>query len=143
MENVDNKNYWIITVSNPWCNSILLDYKTMEIRKNVPSNLNVGDIIFIVRKGNHGHIVGACRVESVLRKPLIYFLNHHSCEHRLSGEMLKKYVGKSGSLCGIGLKILKSDSWGLTVRSFGFERSPQWFYKISPEYKSTIERVLA
>lgn len=135
-------NYWIITVSNPWCSNILLGFKTMEIRKNVPSNLNVGDIIFIVRKGEHGHVVGACRVESVLKESLSYFLNYRFREHRLSGEMLKKYAGNRHSLYGIGLKRLRLDTWCLYVRSFGYERSPQSFYRIKPEYKSTIERVL-
>lgn len=135
-------NYWIITVAPPWCNNILLGLKTMEIRKNVPANLNVGDIIFIVHKGYGGRIVGACRVTSVLKESLSYFLNYRSCEHRLGGEMLKKYAGNRHSLYGIGLKRLKLDSWCLNVRSFGYERSPQWFYRIKPEYKSTIERVL-
>lgn len=135
-------NYWIITVANPWCDSILNGRKTMEIRKEVPSDLNVGDIIFIVMKGTRGHIVGACRVESVLKESLSYYLNYRSGEHRLSADLLKKYAGNRHSLYGIGLKRLKLDTWCLYVQSFGYKRSPQWFYKIRPEYKSTIERVL-
>lgn len=136
-------NYWIITVDTPWCDYILRGIKTMEIRKDVPSDLNVGDIIFIVRKGGHGCIVGACRVESVLTESLSYFLNYRLCEHRLSGEMLKKYAGNRHRLCGIGIKSLKLDLWCLNVRAFGYEWAPQWFYRINPEYKSTIERVLS
>lgn len=135
-------NYWIITVSQPWCDSILLGLKTMEIRKDVPSNLNVGDIIFIVRKGDRGRIVGACRVESVLKESLSYYLNYCFGEHRLSGEILKKYVGNRHCVYGIGLERLKLDSWCLNVGSFGYERAPQWFYRIKPEFKSMIERVL-
>lgn len=135
-------NYWIITVSQPWCDSILLGRKTMEIRKEVPSDLNVGDIIFIVRKGDRGYIACACRVEGVFKESLSYYLNYCSGEHRLSGEMLKKYAGKRHSLYGIGLKRLKLDTWCLNVGSFGYERAPQWFYRIKPEFKSMIERVL-
>lgn len=135
-------NYWIITVANPWCDSILNGLKTMEIRKEVPSSLNIGDIIFIVRKGSRGRISGACRVKSVCAGSLDFFINYRPADHRLSGELLKKYAGNRNSLYGIGLERVKFDQWCLTVRSFGFERSPQWFYKIRPEYKSTIERVL-
>lgn len=135
-------NYWIITVANPWCDSILNGRKTMEIRKEVPSTLTVGDIIFIVMKGTRGHIVGACSVVSVLKESLSYYLNYRSSEHRLSGELLKKYAGNRHLLYGIGLERLKLDSWCLYIQSFGYKRSPQWFYKIRPEYKSTIERVL-
>lgn len=135
-------NYWIITVASPWCSYILLGMKTMEIRKSVPTDLNVGDIIFIVRKGEKGHIVGACRVTSVLRESVQFFVSYHSREHRLSLGQLNRYAGNRRLLFGIGLKRLKLDAWCLSVRSFGFECSPQWFYRIRPEYKSTIERVL-
>lgn len=135
-------NYWIITVVNPWCSSILLGLKTMEIRKNVPANLNVGDIIFIVRKGEMGHIVGACRVTSLLRESVSYFCNYRREEHRLSATALKEYAGNARFLVGIGLKRLRLDTWNFYVQSLGFERAPQWFYRVRPEYKSTIERVL-
>lgn len=134
--------YWIITVEEPYCDYILRGMKTMEIRRSIPPLLCPDDVIFIVRKGEKGHIVGACRVTSVLKESPNYFSHYRRNEHRLCEEMIKKYAGDCRFLYGIGLKRLKLDSWCLNVRSFGYERSPQWFYRIKPEYKSTIERVL-
>lgn len=136
-------NYWIITVKEPYCGYILRGMKTMEIRRSCPSTLSIGDIIFIVRKGENGHIVGACRVTSLRGGTVDYFDIYHSREHRLSKETLKKYAGDRDFLNGIGLERLKLDSWCLNVQSFGFERSPQYFYRIKFAYKSTIERVLS
>lgn len=135
-------NYWIITVANPWCDSILLGRKTMEIRREIPNGLDLGDIIFIVRKGEMGHIVGACRVTSLLRESVSYFCNYRREEHRLSATALKEYAGNARFLVGIGLKKLRYITCNFYVQSLGFERSPQWFYRVRPEYKSTIERVL-
>ena len=135
-------NYWIITVANPWCDSILNGWKTMEVRKTVPSDLHYGDVIFIARKGGHGRIVGAFLVVSILSAPVSSFCVHWYSEHRLTSNVLHDYAGSYSSLVGIGLDRMKLDTWALTVRSFGLERSPQWFYRIRPEYKSTIERVL-
>lgn len=135
-------NYWIITVAEPYCGQILHGIKTMEIRKRKPAELTLGDIIFIVRKGDKGHIVGACRVFTLTRESVSYFCNYRREEHRLSATALKEYAGDARLLFGIGLKIQRVDTWCLTVRSFGFERAPQWFYRVRPEYQSTIDRVL-
>ena len=134
--------YWIITVEEPYCDYILRGMKTMEIRRAIPPLLCPDDVIFIVRKGENGHIVGACRVTSVFKEPPINFSRYYRHKHRLCEEKIKKYAGDCRFLYGIGLERLKLDSWCLNVRSFGYERSPQWFYRIKPEYKSTIERVL-
>lgn len=135
-------NYWIITVKNPYCDYILRGIKTMEIRKSVPATLQVGDVIFIARKFFHGSVVGACRVTSILSESVSYFCNYRLQEHKVSPAFLLEYAANRRRLVGIGLERMTLDTWALNVRSFGFERSPQWFYKIKPEYKSTIERVL-
>lgn len=114
----------------------------MEIRRRIPKDLNLGDVIFIVRKGENGHIVGACRVTSLIRESVSYFCNYRREEHRLSATALKEYAGDARFLVGIGLKRMRLDTWSFYVQSLGFERSPQWFYRVSPEYQSTIDRVL-
>ena len=135
-------DYWIITVKEPYCGYILRGMKTMEIRKSVPSTLRPDDVIFIARKGEKGHIVGACSVTSVLKGSVAYFCTYFSQRHRLNPSDLKEYAGHCHDLIGIGLNRIKLDTWCLNVRSFGFEMSPQNFYRIKPEYMSTIERVL-
>lgn len=136
-------NYWIITVKDPYCNDILRGFKTMEMRKSVPSSLRIGDVIFIARKGCHGEIVAACRVVSIISKPVSYFCSNWLSAHRLGVDALYDYAGYPQWLVGIGLKTMKLDTWCLTVRSFGYDKAPQWFYRINPAYyKSTIERVL-
>lgn len=135
-------NYWIITVKEPYCGYILRGMKTMEIRRSVPSTFIPGDVVFIVRKGEKGHIVGACRVTSVLKESPNYFAHYRRRELRLCEEVIKEYAGDRRSLYGIGLKRIYLNSWCLTVRSLGFERAPQHFYKIKPAYISTIDRVL-
>ena len=114
----------------------------MEIRRRMPKELNLGDIILIVRKGEKGHIVGACRVTSLIRESVSYFCNYRREEHRLSATALKEYAGDARLLVGIGLKKIRLDTWSFYVKSLGFERSPQWFYQVRPEYQSTIDRVL-
>lgn len=135
-------NYWIITVKEPFCGYILRGMKTMELRKAIPSSLNTGDVIFIVRKGEKGHIVGACCVTSILKESVSYFFNYRKEEHRVKPFELKEYASDRRSLYGIGLKRMRLDTWCLYVRSFGYDRAPQNFYRIRPEYMSTIERVL-
>lgn len=135
-------NYWIITVAEPHCDNILRGFKTMEIRRRMPFVISLGDIIFIVRKGEKGHIVGACRVTSLIRESVSYFCNYRREEHRLSATALKEYAGDASFLVGIGLKRMKLDTWCFNVQSLGFERAPQWFYRVKPEYQSTIDRVL-
>lgn len=135
-------NYWIITVKEPYCGCILRGIKTMEIRKAIPLALNTGDVIFIVRKGEKGHIVGACGVTSILKESVSYFLNYRREEHRVKAMELKEYASDRRSLYGIGLTRMRLDDWCLNVRSFGYDRAPQNFYHIRPEYMSTIERVL-
>lgn len=134
--------YWIITVEEPYCGYILRGMKTMEIRRAIPSLLCPDDVIFIVRKGENGNIVGACRVTSVLKGSPNYFSHYRRHEHRLCEEEIKKYAGDCCFLYGIGLEIIMADIRRLNVRSFGYEGSSQLFYRIKPEYKSTIERVL-
>lgn len=113
----------------------------MEIRRSVPPALRSGDVIFIVRKGEKGHIVGACRVTSVLKES-VGELNKHIYEHRLVLSELEKYASGRGELFGIGLKRMELDTRCLYTRSFDYEFAPRWFYRIRPEYMSTIERVL-
>lgn len=134
-------NYWIITVKEPYCGLILRGLKTMEIRRSVPADLRLGDVIFIVRKGEKGHIVGACRVTSVLMESVSYFKNYRIYEHRLGRPELEKYASGRHNLFGIGLERMELDTWCLNVASFGFEIAPRWFYRIRPEYMSTIENV--
>lgn len=134
--------YWIITVKEPYCGYILRGMKTMELRNAIPSSLNTGDVIFIVRKGEKGHIVGACCVTSILKESVSYFLNYRKEEHRVKLLELKEYASDRRFLFGIGLKRMKFNDWCLSVQSFGFERAPQNFYRVSPEYMSTIECVL-
>lgn len=115
----------------------------MEIRRRIPVAMSLGDVIFIVRKGDHGVIVGACRVTSLIRESVSYFCNYRRSEHILAAYQIKDYAGEARFLFGIGLEKLKVGTWGLTVRSFGFERPPQWFYRIGPENNpSLIDRVL-
>ena len=135
-------NYWIITVKEPYCGYILRGVKTMEIRRSVPAALRPDDVIFIVRKGEKGHIVGACRVTSVLKESVSYYSNYRLQEHRIKLSELKEYAEGSRFLYGIGFKRMKIDTWCLYVASFGFEIAPRWFYRIRPEYMSTIENVL-
>lgn len=136
-------NYWIITVKQPYCDYILRGLKKMEIRKSIPFTLSCGDIIFIVRKGEHGHIVGACRVTSIFKKGLSYFCDYSTQPyHRIISPKILEYAGEREFLYGIMLKRIELDVWCLNVRSFGYERPPQNFYRIRPEYKSTIDRVL-
>lgn len=134
-------NYWIITVAQPHCDNILRGLKTMEVRRRVPMGITPGDVIFIVRKGGRGHIVGACQVTHLTRGSVLYFWICRK-EHGLSVTALKDYAGDAHFLVGIGLKKIRIDTWCLTCQSFGFNRSPQWFYKVRPEYQSTIDRVL-
>lgn len=135
-------NYWIITVKEPYCGYIQQGMKTMELRKKVPPALQPGDVIFIVRKGDHGSIVGACSVTSVLVGSVNFFYAYHDHEHRVGLIKMREYFDEDRFLFGIGLKRIEINSWCLNVRSFGYERAPQWFYRIRPEFKSTIERVL-
>ena len=135
-------NYWIITVAQPHCDNILRGLKTMEIRRRIPMRMNLGDVIFIVRKGARGHIVGACQVTYLTRGPVSYFCKVFLEKHRLSADELIEYAGDARFLVGLGLERLRLDTWCLTCQSFGFKRSPQWFYQVSPEYQSTIDRVL-
>lgn len=135
-------NYWIITVKEPYCGSILRGRKTMELRRAVPPALRPGDVIFIVRKGDHGNIVGACFVTSIFDGPVTYFCKYHYSEHCVRLGKIKEYAGDRRRLFGIGLRRIKIDSWCLNVQSFGYERAPQFFYRIRPEFNSTIERVL-
>lgn len=114
----------------------------MEIRRRIPKDLNLGDVIFIVRKGENGHIVGACQVTSLIWEPVSYFCNYHRNKHRLSGNALIKYARGTHFLVGIGLERMRLETWCFNVQSLGFERSPQWFYRVRPEYQSTIDRVL-
>lgn len=135
-------NYWIITVAEPHCSYILRGMKTMEIRRSIPKGLELDDIIFIVRKGEKGHIVGACRVTSLYKETVADFWLYLRNEHRLSGDALMKYARGAHFLVGIGLRMMRLDTWCFNVQSLGFERSPQWFYRVRPEYQSTIDRVL-
>lgn len=135
-------NYWIITVKEPYCDYILRGLKTMELRKSVPLTLWPGDVIFIVRKGDHGSIVGACSVTSVLVGSVNFFYAYYDYKHRVGLIEMREYADDDRFLFGIGLKRIEINSLSLNVRSFGYERAPQWFYRIRPEFKSTIERVL-
>lgn len=135
-------NYWIITVAEPHCDNILRGLKTMEIRRRIPMRMNLGDVIFIVRKGERGHIVGACQVTYLTRGSVLYFWNYGRKKHGLSATELIDYAGDARFLVGIGLVRVRLDTVGLTCQSFGFKRSPKWFYKVRPEYQSTIDRVL-
>lgn len=134
-------NYWIITVKEPYCGYILRGLKTMEIRRTVPPALRPNDVILIVRKGDKGKIVGACRVTSVLKESVSYYCNYRLQEHRLKPSKLKEYAGESRSLYGIGIRREKLDTWCLYVASFGYICAPRWFYRIKPVYKSTLDRV--
>lgn len=135
-------NYWIITVKESYCDYILRGLKTMELRKSVPPALRPGDVIFIVRKGDHGSIVGACFVTTVRVGTVTYFHTCYGFAHRVNLGELIEYAGDRRIIYGIGLNRMELGSWCLNVRSFGFNRAPQWFYRIRPEFKSTIERVL-
>lgn len=135
-------NYWIITVKEPYCGFILLGKKTMELRRKVPPALRPGDVIFIVRKGDHGSIVGACSVTSVRVGSVNFFYAYYDYAHCVGLIKMREYADDNRFLFGIDLKRIEINSWCLNVRSFGYERAPQWFYRIRPEFKSTIERVL-
>ena len=134
--------YWIITVKEPYCGYILRGVKTIELRKAIPSSLSIGDVIFIVRKGEKGHIVGACKVTSVKKESVWYYSHYCIDEHKIYVQDVLDYAGQRRFLFGIGLKKLKLYAWCLYVRSFGYDSPPQNFYRIKPEYMSTIDRVL-
>lgn len=135
-------NYWIITVAEPYCGYILRGSKTMEIRRRVPKGLNPGDIILIVRKGEKGRIVCACRVTSLITESVSYFCNNRLSEHRVSATALKKYAGDARFLVGIGVKTKRIYILCFYVQAFGFGLAPQWFYRINPALHSMIERYL-
>ena len=140
MENKDRK-YWIITVKNPWCGYILLGMKTMEIRRRIPA-IEIGDVIFIVRAGDGGHIVGACKVTGIYIETVSYFCNCFRNQHRLKPDQLIEYAIGKRYLAGIELFRMRFNEENLYVRHFGYTRAPQWFYCVKPEFQSTIDRVL-
>ena len=136
MENIDI-NYWIITVKEPHCSNILRGLKTMEIRRRIPG-IDLGDVIFIVRAGEDGHIVGACLVWGIYVETVSYFCNYFRNQHRLKPDQLKEYAKDKRYLAGIELKRLHLVEDKLNVRHFGYTRAPQWFYRIKADFYKNI-----
>lgn len=113
----------------------------MEIRRRIPA-IEIGDVIFIVRAGVGGRIVGACKVTGIYVETVSFFCNYFRNQHRLKPDQLKEYSVGKRYLAGIELSRVRFKEDNLYVRHFGYPRAPQWFYRVKPEFQSTIDRVL-
>lgn len=135
------RNFWIMTVANPWCVLLLRGLKTIELRKRVP-NLQVGDVIFVCRKGGGTPIVGAFRLLGVSYYSLFCLSQRDKvCQHRLSVDEVKKYANGSSHLYGLRLLRIRFDE-SIKVEDFGCTRNPQGFYRIRTDFWHNIPEVI-
>jgi predicted transcriptional regulator len=115
--------------------------KKMELRKRVP-NLQVGDIIFVCRKGGGTTIVGAFRLLGVF-----YISVYRLCQrgyiysHFLVADEVKKYAAGHRYLYGMGLSRIYFDE-SIKVEDFGYTRNPQCFYRIRADFWHNIPEVI-
>lgn len=135
------RNFWIITVENPWCDLLLRGLKTMELRRRLP-HLQAGDVIFVCRKGDGTAIVGAFKLVSVgVYKIFLLGLPKYVRRHRLKDDELKRYANGSSFLYGLTLSRLRF-SENLKVEDFGYVRNPQWFYRVKTDWWHKIPQVI-
>lgn len=131
------KNYWIITVANPWCDMLLRGLKTMELRKRVP-NLQAGDIIFVCRKGGGTVIVGSFELTCLNNYPLFVLTLPRYVElHRVKEYDIREYANGASCLFGLTLSRIRFEG-GMKVEDFGYVRNPQNFYRIKPDFWHNI-----
>lgn len=135
------KNYWIITVADPWCDLLLRGLKTMELRKKVP-NVQAGDIIFVCRKGGGTTIIGVFKLIS-LESYTLYVLKlpEKNSMHRVKEDEMFKYARESNRLFGLVLKRLKNNE-NIKIEDFGYTRNPQNFYRIKVDFWYKIPKEL-
>lgn len=127
------KNFWIMTVANPWCDLLLRGLKTMELRKRVPE-LQVGDVILVCRKGGGSVIVGAFRLTDLCFYSVNYLCQKEKfIQHRVKDDEIKKYANGSSCLFGLRLSRIRFDE-NIKIEDFGFKRNPQNFVRIKPDF---------
>jgi predicted transcriptional regulator len=128
-----NKNFWIITVANPYCDLLLRGLKTMELRRLIPA-LQVGDVIFVCRAGGGTEIVGAFKVQGVNCFSVSYFCRDYVVEkHRVAPELVKSYGKGRPFLFGIILSRIRFRT-PLKVEDFGYTGNPQYFYRVKVDF---------
>lgn len=135
------REFWIMTVADPWCDLLLRSFKSMELRKRVP-NLRVGDVIFVCRKGGGTSIVGAFRLMDLYCYGLSCLSRREKvCQHRLSADEVEKYANGSSHLFGLSLLRIRFDE-SIKVEDFGYTRNPQGFYRIRVDFWHNIPKVV-
>lgn len=131
------KNFFIITVANPWCDWLISGYKTMELRRKVP-NLKIGDIIFICRKGFGTEIVGAFQLLFWGPYTLVDLKSpRYKQLHRVDDYKIERYANGGCELYGLHLARLRLEKT-LKIEDFGYIRNPQCFNKIKTVYWHNI-----
>ena len=127
------KFFWIITVSNPYCDYLLRGLKTMELRRRLPDIVE-GDIIFVCRKGYGTEIVGAFKLEQIICRTVDFFCQPYiRTKHRVCAEEVIKYAHQSPALYGLILSRIRFGEC-IKVEDFGYTRNPQNFYRIKVDF---------
>lgn len=127
------KNFWIITVANPYCDLLLRGLKTMELRRRIPY-VQEGDVIFVCRAAGGTEIVGALKVVSLKRGTISYFCQDYMVrKHRVNPELLKAYGDGRLFLYGLTLSRITFCT-PMKVEDFGYTRNPQYFYRIGVDF---------
>lgn len=127
------RNFWIITISNPYCDYLLRGIKTMELRRRLPG-ITEGDIILVCRKGHGTEIVGAFKLELIICRTVKYFCQGYLYDsHRVRADEVIKYAHQSPALYGLKLSRIRFGEC-LKVEDFGYTRNPQNFYRIKVDF---------
>lgn len=125
-----NRHIYFITLQEPYATRVASGKKTVEFRNKVPADLQVGDLLAIVRAGSHGEIIGIYEVFNVAYGAVEVMWQAFKEHAGIELADLSRYARRNGRVFAIEFRQCRYSEAKHYIAEYGFKTSPQWFYKL-------------
>lgn len=125
-----NKHIYFITIQEPYAVRVEAGEKTVEFRNKVPVDLQIGDLLAIVRAGAHGEIVGIYEIIRIAYGDVELLYKAYKTFAGVEFENLRRYARRGRGMYAIEFRQCRSSEAKHYIAEYGFKSSPRWFYKL-------------
>ena len=124
---------WAITESKAACEAMIAGEKTAELRLSVPSALNWGDVVYVIKKGSGGKVVCRFTVAEIIRQKPGPLWEAYKSELAMEWRDYVYYTYKWPMVSLIRFEKVQEPTRSLVfLEELGLLMSPKWFVEVKP-----------
>jgi predicted transcriptional regulator len=121
---------WAISIRQPYVECIVARRKAFEIRTRIPSDLSIGDEVYVVQVGSGGKVVMSFVVGDILLDTPRSLWENFRNSLCVTEKDFCLYAAGRQSLYLLRTIFVKSVVPPLLLENLGLSRVPQWFVRV-------------